>query len=181
MVIGGPPFSGKGLLASRMVECLPYAVKLETIDNLSRPTERWYPSPAGDAITRPASKMLTAAQSIWWEHLETPRPVIVLSARFESPALRRRAHALAQRLKARFLYVEARSRNVRALRRLSRMVLPAHAAERQIANYEKAVARYRKIEGAEAARLPCVRLHDVASDIDGAVSTVLEAWAALAS
>ena len=177
MIIGGPPFGGKSLLASRMVESLPYAIKLEAIDNLVRPTERWYPSPMADAVTRPATKMLSAAQSIWWDHLETMHPVIVLSARFETPTLRRRAHALAQRLGARFLFVEAMSSNIRALRRVSRKVIEPHAIERRIANYERAVGRYRKIDDVEAGRLPCLRLTGVLSDLDAAVGAALTAWA----
>ncbi|WP_428264970.1 hypothetical protein [Haliangium sp.] len=178
LLVGGPPFGGKSLLASRLAEVLPYAVKLEAVDNLARPTERWYPyGPTCDALTRPASKMLSAAQSIWWEHGDDERPAIIVCARFESPGMRRRACGLARRMQAPFLFVEARSSNVRALRRLSRMILEPSEMERRIGNYERAIGRYQRVDGRERSALPCVLLGRVSTDLDAAVDKVLVAWA----
>ena len=44
IVVGGPPFHGKSVLAARLADALPFAHKLEVVDNLAATSEYWDPT-----------------------------------------------------------------------------------------------------------------------------------------
>lgn len=179
LVVGGPPLGGKSILASRLAECLPQSIKLDTIDNLAQEGELWYPDgPTGRAVTNPNREMLEVARRIWSRRQAPDSPVIIVSGRFATRAERATARATARSAGMRFLFVEARSNDIRALRRVSLLVLPAAELVKRFERYERIVRRYRPIDQAEAKEFPTLKLRQVLGDLESALIRVLKAWGA---
>ncbi len=177
IAIGGPPLAGKNLLATRLVEWLPRAVKLETVDDLSRAGEHWYPyGPAGPAVARPTPRMLNVAREIWRKRVAAAPPTIVLCARFETSGERRQAARAAARAGLRFLFVEARSSHLRALRRVPALLLPEPELIRRMERYQDALTRYQPMSREELKSLPGLRLGEVITKLEPSVRRVLLAW-----
>ncbi len=172
IAVGGLPFAGRTVLAAMIADRLPASIKLETVERLSR--QIFYPMGQHQpAAARPDSALLEAAA----RHLRVtrPTPTIVLSARFETPAARQRVLACAQAEGARFLYIEARSANVRAIAHVYRF-LGLGDPRKQLALYDTACARYKPVSREEALDLPSVCLSAVLKDPDAACSKALKAW-----
>lgn len=80
--MGGPPLGGKSILASRLAECLPQAIKLETIDGLAQEDEFWCPNgPVGRAVADPNRAMLDVACRIWNRGRSLGEPIQRVSCR----------------------------------------------------------------------------------------------------
>jgi len=173
IAIGGPPFAGRGALAAMLAEWLPFCSKLETQELLTREVFAGPRKLAGRKGGATAA-ILDAAS----ERLKAPGPkrTVIVAARFERPAQRAEAYARAKELSATFLYVEARSSNIRSIRRLFRLFDPAADPQRQIALYESAVNRYVALSGPERRVLPHLVLRSVLSDLDDACEKVVRAW-----
>jgi hypothetical protein len=177
LALGGPPLGGKSLLAARLAECLPRATRLEAIDDLSRSAPYWQPSGRnGRTIRNPAAAMLAEAGRIWRERPPHRAPVIVLVARFATALERRRARVAARRNGMRFLFVECRSRDDRALRRIPMSFLPPAELRERLRRYDAALRAYEAVGNAEALLLPALRLARVQSQIDEKVERVLARW-----
>lgn len=178
LVIGGPPFHGKSLLAAHLAEILPNAYKLEVVDNLSVKDEHWYPQGlAGEPRGTPLRSMLDTAIEFWNRRIPGAPPVIIVSARAATPAVRRFAHQTATRAGMRFLYVEALSHSIRALERLSALVVSRHELLLRMRRYDVASKQYVTVGPEEMKTLPVARLRRVLSDPDAAIRTVLARWA----
>lgn len=178
IVVGGPPFQGKSVLAAHLAEILPHAYKLEVVDNLSLKSEYWYPEGlGGERRQTPLRSMLDTALSIWNRQVPGAPPVIIVSARSGTRASRRLAHQTATAAGMKFLYVEALSHGIRALERLSSLVLSRHELLLRMRRYDTATQQYIPVGPDETKILPTVRLRRVLSDPDGAIRTVLARWA----
>jgi predicted kinase len=176
IVIGGPAYGGKNVLAARLAEWLPRVIKLETVDRL--PDEVWFPNGLeGRAVARPERPMLAHARTLLAKR-GIP-PTVILVARFGEPSLRERAVEAASAAEVPFLYVEARSSNIRALRRLFRIVGSHEDAAERMKLYERATEKYVQVDSDETRTLPCVRLAGVLRDVDAASARVLAAWGAV--
>lgn len=179
IAIGGPPLGGKSVLAARLAECIPFCIRLEAIDDLSH--ARPFLSRGGSrrVVRDTTADLLQDARRLWRERSPGSAPTILIVTRFATAAERRRAKVAARLAGMRFLFVEARSRDDRALRRLpSAFVTRAELAKR-LTRYEKACADYRAIERAESLILPSLCLQRVQSQLDAAVDHVLSTWSGL--
>ena len=177
IAIGGPPLGGKALLLARLAECLPQAVKLEAVDDLSRADPYWLPDgPGGRVVRNPTAAMLESAKQIRSERRAGRASTILVSARFGTPALRRRAKSAARLTGMRFLFVEARSRDDRALRRLPAGFLSRAELETRLQRYETALRGYQPVSRVETVLLPALRLARVLSALEQAVDRVLALW-----
>ncbi len=179
IAIGGQPLGGKSVLAARLAECIPFCVRLEAIDDLSR--ARPFLSRRGSRriVRDTTADLLQDARRLWRERSPGAAPTILLVTRFATAAERRRAKVAARLAGMRFLFVEARSRDDRALRRLPSAFVTRAELEKRLARYEKARAEYRAIERAESLILPSLCLQRVQSELDAAVDQVLGAWSGL--
>jgi len=178
IVIGGPPFHGKSVLAAHLAEILPHAYKLEVVDNLSLRDEHWYPAGlTGERQLTPLRGMLDTALDVWRRHAPEAPPVIIIAARAGTPALRRLAHRTAEAAGMKFLYVEAFSHQVRALDRLTSLMLPTKELLLRMQRYDAVRRQYVPVSREEMTRLPAARLRAVLSDPDAAIRTVLARWA----
>ena len=173
IAIGGPPLGGRGPLAAMVADSLARTVKLETVDTLTRET---FSSGTRQRVVGSAAMESLVAAAV--KHLQTtrPRPIVIAVARFEKPADRALAARAAEALGVRFLYVEARSSNIRSIRRLFKLLGPDLDPVRQIVVHEAAVRRYRAVRSDEAVALPCVVLSSVLRDLDAACLAVCNAW-----
>lgn len=172
IAVGGPPFAGRAVLAALLSDYLPNSVKLETVERLTR--ELFFPYGHNKpAASRAFPALLEAAT----ERLSVtlPSPVIILCARFGAPRQRKLAQGTALAAGASFLYVEARSSNIRAIRRFCKSTALGNPAK-QLAAYEEASQSYQPLQEAEMQALPALRLQAVLSDPDAACSAVLSAW-----
>jgi predicted kinase len=175
ILVGGPPFQGKSVLAAHLAEMLPFAHKHEVVDNLSGASEHWLPQGlSGAPERRPLRGMLEIAVRVWLR--STPRPIVVLSARACSPASRRIAHRAAAAAGMKFLFVEARSHTIRAFERLSAMSLPKDELIRVMKQYDRVLTQCVAVDRDEMKMLPAIRLSRVLSDVDGAGRAVLKQW-----
>jgi hypothetical protein len=165
------------VLAARLVECLPYAMKLETADNLERDQEHLPTHKAKSRIVaNPQRDLFARARELLDGGRPWSRPVVILSCRFATPASRRAAQTIARGAGVRFLFVEARSRDIRALRRIPMSFLSPDELKRRTARYEHACAEYQPLTREEMRLLPGLRLTKVLSELDRAVERVLVAW-----
>lgn len=178
LVIGGPPLHGKTLLGSLVAECLPFCLKLESIDNLSAPQERLAEELHHTSGT-PALALLAVIEKLWEHTGSEVAQTVVVVARFADPAEREAAAALATRAGAKFLYVEALSSNASASQRFSSLLLSAQEMIQRMALYENAVAEYVTVDKAESQKYPCLKLKRCLSDIHKSGEKVLAHWAKL--
>jgi hypothetical protein len=177
IVVGGPPFHGKAVLAARLADILPYACKLEAIDSLSALGEHWYPEgPALAPREAPLARLLEAAVDVWQRNRDSAAPAIIVCARAATPELRRLARESAAAAEMRFLHVEARSSDIRAMQQLSSLVLSKDDLLLRMERYEEACASYAPVGRDEARTLPALALHHVLGDVDAAVGAVLRRW-----
>jgi len=176
MVVCGPPLGGKGPLAARLHDKLPNTIRLEALDDLSRDGAAYFPKGRfGPATEYAEAVMLREAARAWARRGENP-PLILVCARFESPALRRSAAELARREQMRFMLVEAMSAPLRALHRVSGLMLPVHEMTTRLERFERAQANYQAVSVAERKRLPALTLKAVLADLDRAADRALNAW-----
>jgi hypothetical protein len=177
IAIGGPPLGGKSVLAAYLADSLPYAIKIETIDDLSRQRAYWLPEgPGGRLAFVGTGAILQRAKELWRLQRPGEAPVILAVARFGTSTERLRAKAAARAVGMRFLFVEARSRDERALRRIPMSFLSHDELRLRLARYEAALRSYVPVSGAEAALLPAVRLNRVQADLQAAVDRILRVW-----
>jgi hypothetical protein len=175
IVVGGPPFHGKSILSARLAEALPFAHKLEAVDNLAASSEYWDPTGLmARPYQKPLARMLRSATDIWAQR--SPAPVIIITARAASPALRQLARRTAASAGVRFLHVEAFAHSIRAFERMATLMLPKNELLKRMRRYELAIQQYQPVTGEEARRLPAVRLRTVVSACDAATATVLARW-----
>jgi len=175
--VGGPPIEGKGLVAARLAEWLPFGVKIETVDSLIQEDELWFRyGPAGAALPHPHREMLALARRIWQRRRPATPPVIVLCARFGTAAARSRAAATARAARMRFLFVEARSSQIRTLRRIPELARTAELVLSRVEIYERILRRYEPLTVDEMKDMNCVRLQNTLRNIEGAIARVLRAW-----
>lgn len=179
ILVGGPPFQGKSVLAAHLADILPFSHKLEVVDNLrSGDAEHWLPQGTdGRPKLRPLPTMIDAAVRVWLRN--TPRPVVIVAARAATPSARRLVQRRAAAAGMKFLFVESRSHAIRAFARLSAMSLPKEELIRVMKRYDQAVAQFVPVDRIEMKTLPVVRLNMVLSDVDEAARTVLARWATL--
>ena len=118
IAIGGPPLGGKSVLAARLAECIPHSVRLEAIDDLSRAQPFLARGGIRRAVRDATADLLQDARRLWRERAPGTAPTILIVTRFATAAERRRAKVAARLAGVRFLFVEARSRDDRALRRV---------------------------------------------------------------
>jgi len=173
IAIGGPAFAGRSPLAATLAELFPRCVKLETVESLRQQSFR-----RGDGTVVVGEQASAALVEAAFERLHDSEPasMVVLAARFERPELRRRMYERARANDVAFLYVEARSSNIRAIRRLFRMGSMGIDPARLLALYDAAVRRYVPVDARERAAMPCVLLRTVLADLDVACGEVLGAW-----
>jgi len=177
IALGGPPLGGKSLLAARLAECLPRSIRMESIDDLSRSAPYWQPAgPRGRSVANPTSTMLAHAVRLWRDRRAGEAPVILLVARFATAAERRRARAVARESGMRFLFVEALSRDERALRRIPMSFLSPDDLQERLRRFETALQGYQPVSVAESVVLPALRLTRVQSRFDEQVDRVLDRW-----
>ena len=177
LVVGGPPLEGKGLVAARLAEWLPFGVKIESVDSLVQEEELWFRyGPAGPAVVDPHRQMLTLARRIWERRQRAKPPVIVLSARFSTPAARAKAAAVARSARMKFLFVEARSSQIRALRRIPPLETTAEGVVSRVELYEKILERYEPVTVEETKTMMCVRLKNTLGSMELAIHRVVTAW-----
>ena len=177
LVVGGPPLEGKGVLAARLTESLPFAIKIETVDHLSHGDELWFrDGPTEPGIADPLRQMLALARSIWEERQPAEPPVIVLAARFATPAARSRAATMASNVGMKFLFVEVRSSQIRALRRIPVAGLASEQAVARIELYERILSRYKPLGDEETRLFRSVRLKRALGNLEGALQRVLRVW-----
>ncbi len=177
LVLGGPPLEGKGVLAARLTEWLPFAIKIETVDHLTHEDELWCrDGPTEPAVKDPLPGMLALARRIWDGRQPAEPPVIVLAARCATPGARSRAAATARAAGMKFLFVEVRSSQIRALRRITVAGLSSGQTVSRIELYEKILARYQPLSDAETRRFRSVRLKRALGNLEGALERVLRAW-----
>ena len=179
IAIGGPPLGGKSVLAARLAECIPHSVRLEAIDDLSRAQPFLARGGLRRVVRDPTADLLQDARRIWREQAPGTAPTILIVTRFATAAERRRAKVAARLAGVRFLFVEARSHDDRALRRIPSAFVTRAELDKRLARYEKASREYRPIERAEALILPALRLQRVHSELDAAVDQVLGTWSGL--
>lgn len=173
IVIGGPPFGGRGALAALLAEWLPRSLKLETVEELSR--ETFPPNVPTPAVGARASAAAVAA-AIKRIQVAGPKRIVIVAGRFERPQTRRLAYESARESGVPFLYVEARSSNIRAIRRMFPLLHARTNPARKLELYERALERYVALDARERARLPSVALRAVLSDLDAACASVLSTW-----
>jgi len=179
LIVAGPPLEGKGLIAARLAEWLPFGVKIETVDSLVQEDELWFRfGPAGPAVVDPHREMLALARRMWRERTPAAPPVIVLSARFGTSAARARAAATARAARMKFLFVETRSSQIRTLRRIPSLARTAELVVSRVEMYERIVRRYEPLTVDEMKQMKCVRLRNTLGDVEGAVYRVLRGWEA---
>jgi hypothetical protein len=168
---------GKSVLAAHLAECLPYAVEIETIDDLSRGRSYWLPEgPGGRVAYLGTGAMMRRATQIWRTRTAGVAPTILVVARFPTPADRQLAKIAARSAGLPFLFVEARSHDERALRRIPMSFLSREDLRVRLARYDAALRAYRPVGAGEAAQLPAVCLARVQADLRRVVGRVLEAW-----
>ncbi len=179
IAIGGPPLGGKSVLAARLAECLPNALRLEAIDDLARARPYQLAEHAHAAPLRVTSKvLLERAKQIWRNKRPGRPPTILVVTRFGSAAERRRAKLQAQLAGMPFLFVEVRSKEERALLRVPMSTLSPSEIDVRMRRYDAALAEYVPMSRAEALALPGLRLDRVLSRLDAAVGRVLAVWKA---
>jgi hypothetical protein len=176
IAIGGPPLGGKSVLAARLAECIPHCIRLEAIDDLSRAQPFLSRGGSRRVVRDPTADLLQDARRLLRQRTPGPARTILIVTRFATAAERRRAKVAARLAGVRFLFVEARSRDARALRRIPSAFVTRVELTKRLARYQKAVREYRPIERAEALILPALRLQRVQSNFDAAVDEVLGAW-----
>jgi len=177
LAIGGPPLGGKSVLAAYLAECLPYAVKIEAIDDLTRSRAYWFPEGPGGRVTHVGtSAMLHRARQVWRARAPGAAPTILVVARFSTKAERALARTVARGAGMRFLFVEARSDDERALRHGPMSMLSAREVQARLQRYDAALRAYRPVDEGEAAWLPAVRLVRVQANPERAMKRVLDAW-----
>jgi len=123
LVVCGPPLGGKGPLAARLEELLPYAVKLEALDNLASQGQSYWRRIVRIKVADDAERAILRDALVVCQTSGAVTPSIVVCARFKTPKLRLTAANFASDRRMRFLLVEARSSPIRALRRSSRLML----------------------------------------------------------
>jgi hypothetical protein len=177
IVVCGPPFGGKSLIGTRLAECLPHSIRLEAEDNLMRAGEVWYPDDRERRPVRnPQSKMLEAARGHWKHATVAQRPNVIVVARFATPAARLRAYKFALAENVKFLVIQANSKNLRAMRGLSEMLLPPDKAAKRVAQLQKAIDGYRPLTKDELRRFACLRLKGNLRALDDLFARVVEKW-----
>lgn len=177
IAIGGPPLGGKSLLAARLAECIPGAVRLEATDDLSHTEPYWPSDPTSGRRSRdPTAALLARTRQLFRTRRGAGRPTVLVVTRFGSGSERRRAKVAARLADVPFLFVEAQSRDELALRRIPGAFLSADQLAERVARYAEAKRRYCAIDRMEALILPAVRLRGVQSRLDRAVERVLAAW-----
>jgi len=176
LVVCGPPLGGKGPLAARVEELLPYAVKIESTDNLASERQEYglriarskYSGEVESALLRDASRICRAQD-------EVP-PLIILCARFATPALRHAAAKFATKEDVRFLLVEANSAPIRSLRRISNLMLSPKEMLARIARYELARDQYEPTTAAERSKLPALTFKSVLSNLEDIANRIVGEW-----
>jgi hypothetical protein len=177
IAIGGPPLGGKSVLLARLAESLAFAVRIEAIDDLSHAEPIWYPEGSGGKrIRKPTRALLQTAVALWEAREPGSAPILLVSSRFAKRDERRRAQRTARALGVRFLFVEARSRNIRALRRIPMHRLSREELALRLERYQAALRAYVPVDAAEARSLPAVRLSRVQSRLEESLARVLRAW-----
>ncbi len=179
IAVGGPPLGGKSVLAARLAECLPNAIRLEAIDDLSRDQPYWIPDATHRRVARDCTgALLLYAKQLWRSAPSSRPPILLVVTRFGTAAERRRAKVAARLGDMPFLFVEARSRDERALRQIPRAFLGPEELEARLTRYRRSSRAYRPIGRLEELILPALRLRRVHSQLDDAVDRVLTAWRA---
>jgi len=161
LVLSGPALEGKGPLAALLAELLPDAVHLGGRDDLGKALDE---------------RVLLGDAARAWQSRKRLAPTLIVSARFGTPAARRRAAALAESEHMPFLLVECTSSSIRSLRKVSRLFLPPEETARRIERYEQARASYVALDAEEKKALGARSLKRVLDDLDRAAAKVTEAW-----
>lgn len=176
IVVGGPPLHGKSLLAARIADVLPFVHKLEATDNLAAASEYWDPTGLmARPYQKPLARMLRMAVDVWTRRQPQP-PVVIITARSATPAVRRLACRTAEAAGMRFLHVEALAPSIRAFQRISSLVLSKDELLTRMQRYEHAMEQYVPVSADEEVRLPAVRVQNALSRGDAATRAVLERW-----
>lgn len=179
IAIGGPPLGGKSVLAARLAECIPDAIRLEAVDDLSRSEPYWPAEPGSSRRSRdPTAALLARARQLCRTRRAGRHPTVLVVTRFGSGSERRRAMVAARLADVRFLFVEAQSRDEYALRRIPSGFLSADQLAERLERYAEAKRRYCPIDRKEALILPAIRLRGVQSRLDKALERVLATWSA---
>lgn len=176
LVVCGPPLGGKGPLAARLEELLPYAVKLETLDNLASEGQSYLQRIVRIEVADDAERAILRDALVVCQASRAVTPLIVVCARFKTPKLRLTAANFASDRGMRFLLVEARSSPIRALRRISRLMLSPKETALRIARYENARRDFEPTTAAERAKLPAITFKAVLSNLDDAADRVVAVW-----
>ena len=177
ILVGGPPYQGKGIIAAQLVEHLPHALKLEAIDNLRVKDEHWYPEgPVGVPTHKPLRQMLEAAVDIWNRNILGVPPTIIISARSGTIATRKMAYNAARSRGMKFLFVECLSHNIRAMQRLSAQGLSKNEIIARMKRYDQAIKEYVQVNKEERKELPSLRLTGALIDIEDSINKILAAW-----
>lgn len=176
LVVCGSPLGGKGPLAARLEELLPYAVKLEASDNLATEGQSYLPRTVRSKAADDAERAILRDASALWQASGTVPPLIVVCARFKTPKLRVAAAKVASDHGKRFLLVEVRSAPIRALRRISRLMLSSKETALRIARYENARQDFELTTAAERAELPAITFGTVLSNLEDTADRVVAVW-----
>jgi hypothetical protein len=172
----GPPLGGKGPLAARVEELLPYCVKLESIDNLSHEDQSYTARVGRSAVFVDVESTILSDAFQVWRQPAAVSPVIVICARFQTQSLRRAAADFALSKGMRFLLVEAMSSPIRSLRRISRLMLSPKDTTQRIERYDRAQSIYKSTTPAERAKLPGLAFRTVLANLDDVAERVVSTW-----
>ncbi len=176
IAIGGPPLSGKSVLAARLAECLPYTARFETIDDLTR-SRPFLADPALRSTSAGTTALLLEqARKAWLGRTRGRNPTLLVVTRFGSASERRRAKVHAQLVGMPFLFVEVRSRDQQALLRIPMNFLPRREINARLRRYDAALRSYVPVGRAEELALPALRLQQVLSGLDDAVNRIVALW-----
>ena len=172
----GPPLGGKGPLAARVEEMLPYCVKVESIDNLSREDQSYTARAGRSTVFADVESTILRDAFRVWRLSETVSPVIIVCARFQTSLLRRAAADFALSKGMRFLLVEAMSSPIRSLRRISRLMLSSKETTQRIERYDRTQSIYEPTTPAERAKLPGLAYKTVLANLDDVAERVVSTW-----
>jgi hypothetical protein len=156
-----------------LAEWLPRSFKIETVERLSRET---FPPDVPTPATGAKASAAAVTAAIARLQVSGQKRVAIVSARFERPEARRLAYERAREIGVPFLYVEARSSNIRAIRRMFPLLESRGNPARKLELYEEALQRYIALTARELATLPSIALRSVLSDLEGACANVMASW-----
>jgi hypothetical protein len=155
---------------------LPYCVKVESTDNLSREDQSYTDRVGRSTVFADVESTILRDAFRVWRLSEAVSPVVIVCARFQTSSLRRAAADFALSKGMRFLLVEAMSSPIRSLRRISRLMLSSKETAQRIERYDRTQSIYKPTTSAERAKLPGLAYKTVLANLDDVAERVVSTW-----